>query len=260
MSRFVVNLAETPEEKNEAGQEPEAPTILSDHAAGEKKPSKFSGFLKKAGIVLLALLVITGIGSYFYWQSVKKTPSYALAMLVDGARRDDKVQIEQFLDTKAVVENFMPQVTAKAIELYGRNVPPHVIARVEQIAAPAIPVIKQRAEIELPQVIREKTARAEKVPYWMIALFANRAVEISTENNMARVKSIIPDRPLELIMRRDGDRWKVVGIRDEVLARRIAERIGQDLISAAAKGGIKKAAEQFGVKNLEALENMDIFK
>jgi hypothetical protein len=61
-------------------------------------------------------------------------------------------------------------------------------------------------------------------------------------------------------MKRDGDKWKVVGMKDEILARKIAEKIGQDLLAAAAKGGIKKAAEQFGVKNLEALENMDIFK
>lgn len=260
MSRFVVNLSETPGEKKETGQKSEEQTISSAQSSEQKKPSAFLRILRIAAVVLLAVLIVVGIGSFLYWQSVKKTPAYSLAMLVDGARRDDRKQIEEYLDTKAVVENFMPQVTAKAVELYGRNLSPQAIARVQQIAAPAIPVIKQRAEVELPQVIRDKTAPVEKVPYWMIALFANRAVEISTEKDTATVKSKIPDRPLELIMRREGDRWKVVGLKDEVLARKIAEKIGQELIGAASKGGLKKAGEQFGVKNLEALENMDIFK
>ena len=260
MSRFTVNLAEPPEEKNEAGKKQGETTTSPDQISNEKKPSRVLRLLKIAGIVLLVALIIGGIGSYLYWQSVKKTPSYSLAMLVDAARRDDQPQVEQYIDTEAVVDNFMPQVTAKAVELYGRNLSPQVIARVEKVAAPAIPVIKQRAKVELPQVIREKTEAAEKIPYWMIALFANRAVNISTKGDTATVKSIIPDRPLELVMKRDGDRWKVIGLKDEVLARKIAEKIGQDLLAAAAKSGIKKAAEQFGVKNLEELQNMDIFK
>lgn len=260
MSRFTVNLAESPEEKNAAQQKQEEPTILSGHASNQKKPSAFLKFLKTTGIVLLVFLIVGGIGGFFYWQSVKKSPSYSLAMLVDGARRDDQAQVEQYVDMEAVIENFMPQVTSKAVELYGRNLSPQVIARVEEAAAPAIPIIKQRAKTELPQVIREKTAPVEKVPYWMIALFANQAVDISPKDDTAAVTSKIPERPLELTMKRDGDKWKVVAMKDDVLARKIAEKIGQDLIAAAAKGGIKKAAEQFGLKNLEALENMDIFK
>ena len=43
-------------------------------------------------------------------------------------------------------------------------------------------------------------------------------------------------------------------MKDDVLARKIAEKIGQDIILAASKGGIKKAAEQLGVKNLDDLK------
>lgn len=155
----------------------------------------------------------------------------------------------------------MPQITSKAVELYGRNLPPQTIAKVEQVAAPAMPVIKERAKTELPRVIREKTAAADKAPYWLIALFADRVVDITTEGETALVKSKLPDRPLELTMKRDGDKWKVVAMKDDLLARKIAERIGQDIIAAAAKSGIKKAVEQLGVKNLDALQNAeDIFK
>lgn len=261
MSRFNVDLAELPKETSEISQKREPATIFSDQIAKQEAPSKFLKFLKNAGVVLLVLLIVGGLSGFFYWRSVKKTPSYSLAMLVEAARRDDQAQVENYVDMEAVVENFMPQVADKAVELYGRSLPPQVIAKVEQVAAPAIPVIKQRAKTELPQVIREKTAALEKVPYWMIALFADRAVEIAIEKDSAIIKSRIPERPLEIMMKRDGAQiWKVVGMKDEVLARKIAEKIGQDLIAAAAKGGIKKAAAQLGVKDLEALENMELFK
>lgn len=261
MSRFTVNLEEPPKERYSAVIEQDAPTISSDQDAAPKKRSAFVGVLKRIGIFLTAVLLSAGIGGFLYWQSVKKTPQYSLALLVDAARRDDKAQIDRLVDTEAVVENFMPQITAKAVELYGRNLPPQTIAKVEQVAAPAMPVIKERAKTELPRVIREKTAAAEKAPYWLIALFANRAVDITTKGETASVKSKLSDRPLELTMKRDGDKWKVVAMKDDVLARNIAEKIGQDIIAAAAKGGIKKAVEQLGVKDLDALMNAgDIFR
>jgi hypothetical protein len=164
------------------------------------------------------------------------------------------------VDTEAVIDDFMPQVTNKAIELYGRSLPPQTLARVEQVAAPLIPIIKQRAKTELPRIIREKTEPVEKVPYWLIALFAGRGVDITTESDKALVKSKIPERPLELTMKQNGDKWKVTGLKDDVLARKMAEKIGQDIIAAAQKGGLKKAAEQFGVKNLDEQRITDIFK
>lgn len=261
MSQFVVNLNEPPEEEQTIVSEKKN-IIEPENSAPTKKRSGCLKFLGWLAIVFAAVLVIGGIASYFYWQSVKKTPAYSLALLVDAARRDDKAQMEQLVDTEAVVDDFMPQVTAKAVELYGRNLPPQTIAKVEQTAAPLIPAVKERARAELPRVIREKTAPVEKVPYWVIALAADRGVDIKTENDTATVKSKIPERPLELTMRRDGERWKVVAMKDDVLAKKIAEKIGQDLIAFAAKGGIKKAGEQLGVQHMdEILKSVqDIFK
>ena len=54
-----------------------------------------------------------------------------------------------------------------------------------------------------------------------------------------------------MTLKRNGEKWQVIAVKDEVLARRIAEKIGQDLIAAAQKGGARKAGEQLGVANLE---------
>lgn len=266
MSRFTVNINEPEAERQQQQPKPavvkENVSFVPNEEAPKKKRSRFARVLGILGILLLAFLVIVGVGGYFYWQSVKATPQYSLALLVDAARRDDNQQIQQLVDTEAVVDSFVPQITDKAVELYGRNLPPAQITRVKESAAPLMPAIKQRAKEELPRVIREKTQPFESVPWWAIALFAGRAVEIRTENDTAYVKSKIPEREIEVTMRRNGDLWKIVAIKDEPLARRIAEKIGQELIAASTKGSLKKAGEKLGVQNLqEMLKKVeDIFK
>ncbi len=144
MSRFVVNLA-GPEKQNAASTSGGDATSFLPSPVQNEKPKKRGGCLKILGVLggLLALLLLgAAIGGYFYWQSVKRTPEYSLALLVDAARRDDKAQMELLVDTQAVVENFMPQVTYKALELYGRGLPPQTIAKIEQAAMPVLPIIK----------------------------------------------------------------------------------------------------------------------
>jgi hypothetical protein len=264
MSRFVVDFNEPPEPE-------EKPTVVKEKIssfaeektpAPKKKRRLFVKILGVLGILILAFLLVAGIGGYFYWQSLKRTPQYSLALLVDAARRDDNQQIEQLVDTEAVVDSFVPQITDKAVELYGRNLPPQQITRVKESAAPLMPAIKQRAKEELPRVIREKTQPFERAPWWAIALAADRAVEIRTENDLAYIKSKIPEREIEVTMKKNGDLWRVIAIKDEPLARRIAEKIGQELIAASTKGSVKKAGEKLGVQNLQDVMKKveDIFK
>lgn len=252
MSRVVVDLTKQPQ-------------VNAPEFGDYQKPVKRSKVWRVLGILggLLLLLAIAGlIGGYFYWQGVKKTPQYSLALLVDAARRDDKDQIDKIVDTEAVATNFIPQITDKAVELYGRNLPQGVISKVAQVVGPLMPGIKGRAREELPKLIREKTQKFENVPYWMIALGAERAIDIKIEGDTAKVISKIPDKPLELKMKRNGDLWQIIEVKDEALAKKIAEKAGQQIIALASKDGLSNAAEKLGIKGLDSIiKDLDgIFK
>ncbi|MCU1289090.1 MAG: hypothetical protein JWN60_1319 [Acidobacteria bacterium] len=246
MSKFVVNI-----EEQAARQKQSVP------AFGEyQKPKAKSRFLKIFGVlaaVLGAALLIGAIGGYFYWRSFQNTPQYSLALLIDAARRDDQAVVDQLVDTNAVVDDFMPQITGKAVELYGRGLPPQALSRVARVAEPILPAVKDRAREELPRVIREKTDKFTNIPFAAIVLGADTYLDISTNGDNALVKSKIPDRPLELKMKRNGDTWQVIGVNDEQLATRIAQKIGQEIITIATKGGINKAGKTLGVDNLQDL-------
>jgi len=258
MSNFVVNLNEP--QKDKAQNNVAAPMFLENQNA-PKKPNVFLKILKIFGVLLILFTLVGTIGGYLYWRNLKTTPQYSLALLVDAARRDDQKAIDELVDTNAIVDDFMPQITDKAVELYGRGLAPAAIQKVAKVAAPFLPAVKQRARSEVPDLIREKTSRFENIPFWAIAVGAERYLDITGEGDRAFVSSKLQDRPLEVVLKRSGDRWQVVAVKDETLARRIAERIGQDLITGAKNGNLKKAGEQLGISNLEdALKNADIFK
>jgi hypothetical protein len=256
MSKFVVNL----NEQQSAKIEPESSQFGGSQA--RTKPGNFLKVLKIFGLVIGLILVIGAIGGYFYWQSLKKTPQYSLALIVDAARREDQKTVDELIDTDAAVDDFLPQITSKAIELYGRNLPPQTIARIERIAAPVLPMVKMRARTEIPDLIREKTKKFESVPFWAIVIGANRFLDITQEADKAFVKSKINDKPLQLTMKRSGSKWQVVGLEDEELARRIAEKIGQEIIALAQNGGIGKTGTNLDMENLQNVlkEAQDIFR
>ena len=77
--------------------------------------------------VLLTIFVVGIIGGLIYYQGLRSTPQYSLALLVDAAKRDDTNEINELVNIDAVADDFMPQVMSKAVELYGRGLPPPLI-------------------------------------------------------------------------------------------------------------------------------------
>src|SRR5215218_267739 len=203
--------------------------------------------------VLVSLLIVGSIGGYFYWQSFKSTPQYSLASLVDAARHDDQAEIDQFVAIDTIVDEFMPQITGKAVELYGRGLPPQTIARVAKVATPLMPALKERARAQLPTLIRKKTQRFESVPFAAMVLGAGKYLDIRTSGDTATVRSKLPEHSFEVRMQRSGSRWKIVGIRDEALATEVAQKVGQEIIAVASSGGAAAAGDRLGIRNLNTI-------
>jgi hypothetical protein len=202
--------------------------------------------------VVLSMLLIAVVGSFIYYLSLRGTPQYSIALLVDAAKRDDKAEIDSLVDIDAVVDDFLPQITSKAVELYGRGLSPAVIDKMAAIATPILPAVKQRARTELPRVIRDRSEEFGYVPFFGMVMGAQRYLDISVAGDTAIVRSKVKDHPLEMTMQRQGDTWRIIGVKDEPLATEIARKIGQEII-AVARNGDNDTAEKFGIGNLSDL-------
>ncbi|MEP6847821.1 MAG: hypothetical protein ABI999_03120 [Acidobacteriota bacterium] len=200
-----------------------------------------------AGSVLFLALVCL-VAGYFYWQSLKSTPQYSLALIVDASRRNDQKTTNDLVDIDAVVDDFVPQITAKAIEMYGRGMPPDMIQKIANVAKPLMPALKDRVRSELPKVIRERTEKFQNIPFFAMVLGASRYLDIKIDGENASITSKLPDRPFEMKMERAGDRWKISGVKDEQLATMIAQKVGQEIVAFASKGGLNSSG--LGIQNL----------
>lgn len=226
--------------------------VSTQTALPPKKRSVLRTVVVTALLTFLTVGAAAGIGFYFYWQRLKATPQYSLALIVDAAKKDDPTTVGQLVDIDAVVDDFLPQITGKAVELYGRNLPPDTLQRVARIAAPVMPAVKDRAREELPGAIRQKTETFGDVPFAAMVLGADTYLDIKVDGNAATVRSKVPEHNFEVRMVRTGERWKIAGVRDEELATRIAQRIGQEIVAIAVNGAGSKQS-RLGVKNINEL-------
>lgn len=255
MGKYVVEI-----EKQPFGMSKDGP-LVTDTPAVPKKRSVLKTVAVTAVITIVAVTAVAGTGFYFYWRHLRTTPQYSLALIVDSAKRHDEATVGQLVDIDAVVDDFLPQITTKAVELYGRNLPPDTLQRVARIAAPVMPAVKDRAREELPGAIRQKTETFGDVPFAAMVLGADTYLDIKVEGGSATVRSKVPEHNFEVRMVRIGDRWKIAGLRDEELATRIAQRIGQEIVAIAVNGSGSKQS-RLGVKNINELlrQAEEIFK
>ncbi|HKS28818.1 MAG TPA: DUF2939 domain-containing protein [Pyrinomonadaceae bacterium] len=214
-NRIIINL----ERAREAAHIPPLP----------KRGSRGARILALVGVAFVLVLVAIALGAFLWWQSYKTKPAYSLALLVDAVQRGDEAAFNELVDTDKVVENFVPQVTEKAIGRYAAALTAPVRKQVEALVPKLLPGVKAQVREEVTKKIRELSARAEGKPFFLIALGMPYVVDIKEEGETARVMANLNDRQVELTMVRQESRWKIVGVKDDVLANQIVDRITKDL-------------------------------
>lgn len=234
-SRIEVNFGEPKPEYKPAPQ-------MGGSGGGMPPPlppkSKGRGGCVLKGCVIFAILgvivvAVLGIGGYFYWESFKSKPGYSLALLIDAAARDDQKAIDELFDTDKVVEDYAAQVKDQA----GKS--PIVIGplkpMVENFIKNNMPRIKERAREEVKTRIKEVGSMAEGKPFVVYAFALPWVIDIKEDGDNATATISTPTNQIELKMQRNGDRWKVVGAKDDQAVNRIVERVISDITSGKGK-------------------------
>src|SRR5215207_457883 len=184
------------------------------------------------GLVVVAALLVLLVGSYMWYQGFKKSPPYSLALLLDAAQHDDVQAVETMIDADQIAQGFIPQVIEN---LAGAGSPITPQARASLTAA--LPALLPRVR----ETMRDEIARAMKglsqnesssLPFFVKALGVRQMTTVVERGDAATVSFKAGERPVELSMRRDGERWKVVTVKDAQLAADIATRLAASLPAA----------------------------
>lgn len=185
-------------------------------------------------LVIAALLVGLAIGFFFWWRSYKTGPAYSLALLVDAAQRNDAGGIDEIVDTNKIVQNFAPQVTEQATGRLGTALTPVLRKQVAAVVPKLLPNVQQKVHDEVIKQVKEIGAQAEGKPFFLIALSIPYILDITEDGDTAKATWAQNGRTLELFMQRNGERWKIVGVKDEALAKRLVDDIAKDLPTIGA--------------------------
>lgn len=199
------------------------------HAAGRGRRARRP--LSIAALVVAGLLLAALVAGYAWWQSYKRGPAYSLALLVDASRREDMQAVESLVDADAVAQGFVPQVIEK-LTGEGAALPPDARARVTAALPQLLPRVRETVREEVAQGVRAAAEGAGDTSFLVLALGIPRAADITEEGDAANATFAREGRQTELALRRNGERWKVVNVKDDELASGIAQRLAASIPQA----------------------------
>jgi len=178
-------------------------------------------------IIIVGFLIIAAAGGFFWWQHYKTTPAYSLALLVDAVERNDTAVADQLIDTDKILANLTSQVTEKAASRYGSSLTPAAHQRLTDLIPGLLPGLKQNVRDVLTTRIRQITEKSAHRPFIVTAIGLPYLVNITTEGNAGRVTTKTGD--FELTMEHQGERWKVVSMKDETLVQQMVDNVVKQL-------------------------------
>ncbi len=187
-------------------------------------------------ILVFFVVLIAAVGGFFGWRHFQTTPTYSLAVIIDAAQRNDMATFDKQIDDEAIAQNLIAEVRQKAADRYGIALSDSVQKQIDSLIPTLVPKLKQTIHEEVAKEIKEFASKSEPKPFILIALAVPSLVTVTTEGDNARAVAPMPNRTVELGLKRDGSMWKVTEFKDEVLLQRVVVSVMYDL---PAIGGLK---------------------
>jgi hypothetical protein len=198
-------------------------------AKKERRFGRAGKMLSVTGLVLIGLLLVLLVGGYAWWQGFKKSPPYSLALLMDAAEHDDLPAVEAMIDADQIAQGFVPQVIDNLAGA-GSTLPPQARASLTAALPQLLPRVRETMRDEIARSLKGLgQGESSRLPFFARALGVRQATNVTERGDAATVTVTAGERPVELSMRRDGERWKLFTVKDPQLAAEIATRLAASL-------------------------------
>ena len=183
--------------------------------------------------VLLLLLVIgvvgAGVGGFFLWRHIQSTPAYTVALMLDAAQSNDVAEFQKRIDEDEVAKNVAARVNQKAAARYGYALNSSIQQRIDSAMPSLLPLVKQTVHDELFNVMKVYMEVPRKRPFIAILAAVRSMLTITEEGDSAKATGSMTGHDFEMTMRRDGSGWKVIDIKDDLIAQHIVDNVMKDL-------------------------------
>lgn len=181
------------------------------------------------GLIVIGVVLVLLVGSYMWYQSFKQSPPYSLALLLDAAQHDDVQAVETLIDADQITQGFVPQVIDNLAGT-GSQLPPQARASLTATLPALLPRVRETMRDEIARAMKGIGQNdSSNLPFFVKALGVRQMATVVERGDLATVTVKAGERPVELSMRRDGERWKLVTVKDPQLASEIATRLAASL-------------------------------
>jgi hypothetical protein len=188
------------------------------------------------GTIVAVVVLAASAGCYFGWKRYKTTPSYSLALLIDGAQRNDVATVNQLLNTEKIVNELSQQTVKGVVGKAGET--NRVLA-----TPPTVSEMNERVNNYLTGRLKELGSRAYSKPFLLLALTVPSVVSTNTQGDVAKSVATVNGGQIEMTLQKNGERWKVISVKDDSLVQRLVDESVKDLPAKpepAAEPGTKK--------------------
>ncbi|MFN2577987.1 MAG: hypothetical protein ABR607_09900 [Pyrinomonadaceae bacterium] len=212
---------------------------------GRRPGGQIGRLLLVVAVILLLIVCGLGAGGYFWWRHYQNGPAYTLALLVDATQRNDKQAVDKILDSDKISADFISQIRAR--------VPASAVwaSQIDPAKVPLSTKVKDTLHDQLIKHVQELTNAAAEKPFVIIALAVPRFADIRQESNTAHVTANLKDEQIQLTMLESGDRWRVVAVQDDKLAKMVAEAMIGNLPTSGSHVQDELQRQLNNLKNLQ---------
>ncbi|HEY3581952.1 MAG TPA: hypothetical protein VGK82_15460 [Pyrinomonadaceae bacterium] len=194
-----------------------------------KRGRRWLRILAILALVVVACIVVVALAGFFSWRRFQASPEYSLALLVDAAQHNNADELANLIDDDEIIRNMVGRVSQKTTERFGLAMPAATKQAVDQVVSSSSPQLKQAIHNEVSNELKTLAASSEPKPFFVLLLTVSSLVKVTTEGDSARATASVNNRNVELMMRRDADRWKLVGVNDDALVQRVVDGVMKDL-------------------------------
>jgi len=180
------------------------------------------------GMVLVVILAAI-VGGFFGWRYYQSTPAYTLTLMIDAAQRNDLAEFQKRIDDDEIAKNMLASVSQKAAGRYGFALTSSIQQRIDTVMPNLLPGLKQTIHDEVVKEIKEFASKSEPRPFIFLVVTVPSLVKVTKDGDTAKATAALNDRMIELTMRRDADRWKVIDFKDDVVVQRVVDSVMKDL-------------------------------
>jgi hypothetical protein len=219
--------------------------VINMDSPRPKKRGRLGRILLLVAIVLLLIVGGLGTGGYFWWRNFQNGPSYSLALLVDAVQRNDTATFDQMIDPDKISADFVSQVREK---MAGSLATTLWSTQADAASTTISAKLKETLHGQLINELRELTAVAKGKPLFIVALGIPFFADVKQENNTASATVNIKGPVIKLTMQAEDNRWRIVAVQDEKLAKMVADAVVKNLPAngANAQEEIRKQLEKLG--------------